>query len=72
MASAEKVTQRALSEGSGPDDAEAFAELLPLKSQLAHFLAGHTRGQALLEALYDHVLGEEVPQRLTDMVRRRS
>ena len=36
------------------DDAELLAELLPVSSQIAHFLAGSTNGSALFHALYDH------------------
>ena len=34
------------------------------------FLAGKNEGEALLHALYDHVLDEPVPQRLRDVLKR--
>jgi hypothetical protein len=52
------------------EDADILAEFLPLSSQIEHFLNGDTTGRALFKALYDHVLDEPVPERLTDMVRR--
>jgi len=52
------------------EDADAIAALLPLASQIEHFLAGTTTGRALFEALYDDVLDEPVPPRLTDLLRR--
>jgi hypothetical protein len=53
------------------EDAEALVELLPVSSQIKHFLAGHTTGRALLHALYDDVLDEPVPPRLTTILRGR-
>ncbi|HZS83086.1 MAG TPA: NepR family anti-sigma factor [Stellaceae bacterium] len=52
------------------EDAEILAELLPVSVQIEHFLSGATNGRALLEALYDHVLEEPVPERLTSLLRR--
>lgn len=34
------------------------------------FLAGKTDGEGLLHALYDHVLDEPVPERLSALLRR--
>jgi hypothetical protein len=52
------------------DDADILAELLPVTVQIEHFLAGDTTGRALFEAIYDHVLDEDVPERLTAVLRR--
>ena len=53
----------------GDADADALAELLPVARQIEHFLAGNTTGRALFHALYDHVLDEPVPPRLTKALR---
>jgi hypothetical protein len=37
---------------------------------VADFLSGRTAGRTLLRALFDHVLNEPVPQRLTELLRR--
>jgi hypothetical protein len=34
------------------------------------FVAGESDGDDLLHALYDHVLGDPIPQRLRDLLRR--
>jgi hypothetical protein len=52
------------------EDADAIAALLPVSSQIEHFLAGTTTGRALFEALYGDVLDEPVPHRLIDLLRR--
>ena len=52
------------------EDADILAEFLPVTSQIEHFLNGNTTGRALLEALYNHVLDEPLPQRLKDMLPR--
>jgi hypothetical protein len=52
------------------EDADVIAALLPVPSQIEHFLAGTTTGRALFEALYDDVLDVPVPPRLTDLLRR--
>jgi hypothetical protein len=41
-----------------------------MDSQIREFLAGETNGKSVLEALYDRVLGEPVPQRLKDLLRK--
>jgi Anti-sigma factor NepR len=43
---------------------------LPVSVQIRQFLAGQTEGETLLHALYDHVLDEPVPERLTALLRR--
>jgi Anti-sigma factor NepR len=40
--------------------------------EIRDFLNGKTDGENLLHALYDHVLDEAVPERLTALLRRRS
>lgn len=42
----------------------------PTAEQIRDFLAGRTRGETLLHALYDPVLDEPVPPRLRRMLRR--
>jgi hypothetical protein len=42
----------------------------PVDRRIRDFLAGRTQGEDLLHALYDHVLGEPVPERLTALLRR--
>jgi Anti-sigma factor NepR len=38
--------------------------------EIRDFLTGKTDGEDLLHALYDHVLDEPVPERLTALLRR--
>jgi Anti-sigma factor NepR len=38
--------------------------------EIRDFLKGKTDGEDLLHALYDHVLDEPVPERLTALLRR--
>lgn len=38
--------------------------------EIRDFLNGKTDGEDLLHALYDHVLDEPVPQRLTTLLKR--
>lgn len=55
---------------STAEDAEILAEFLPVSAQIRHFLAGRTNGGALFHALYDHVLDEPVPERLSAVLHR--
>jgi hypothetical protein len=41
-----------------------------LERRLRAFLDGKTHGEDLLHALYDHILDEPVPERLTAVLRR--
>lgn len=43
--------------------------LASVDSQIRDFVAGRTDGEALLHALYDHVLDEPVPQSLRVVLR---
>jgi hypothetical protein len=52
------------------EDADSLAGLLPVDQQIEHFLAGNTTGRALFHALYDHILDETVPERLTKVLRK--
>ena len=52
------------------EDAEILAELLPVPAQIEHFLSGATDGRALFAALYDHILDEPIPERLSALLRR--
>jgi hypothetical protein len=47
------------------------ADLFPMSvdEQIREFLDGETNGEDLLHALYDHVLDEPVPSRLTAILR---
>ena len=38
--------------------------------EIRDFLNGKTKGEDLLHALYDHVLDEPVPERLTALLKR--
>jgi hypothetical protein len=42
----------------------------PVERKIRDFLAGKTQGEDLLHALYDHVLDEAVPERLTALLHR--
>jgi hypothetical protein len=42
----------------------------PVDRDIRDFLAGRNNGEDLLHALYDHVLDEPVPERLTALLRR--
>ena len=42
----------------------------PVDRDIRDFLAGKNDGEDLLRALYDHVLDEPVPERLTALLRR--
>jgi hypothetical protein len=61
---------QAKDEGEPTGEAETHAALLPLAAQIEQFLAGRTTGRALLEALYNAPLDEEVPARLKDLLPR--
>jgi hypothetical protein len=41
-----------------------------VENQIIDFLDGRTHGEALLHALYDHVLGEAVPERMSALFRK--
>ncbi|HEV2301498.1 MAG TPA: hypothetical protein VGR91_08005 [Stellaceae bacterium] len=41
-----------------------------LAKQVRAFLDGRTHGEELLHALYDHILDEPIPERLTAVLRR--
>ena len=42
----------------------------PVDHDIREFLTGKSDGEDLLHALYDHVLDEPVPERLTALLRR--
>lgn len=50
------------------------ADIKPVQSstdrEIRDFLSGKTDGEDLLHELYDHVLDEPVPERLTALLRR--
>ena len=50
------------------------ADIKPVRSstdrEIRDFLSGKTDGEDLLHELYDHVLDEPVPERLTALLRR--
>jgi hypothetical protein len=41
-----------------------------VENQIIDFLDGRNHGEALLHALYDHVLGEAVPERMSALFRK--
>jgi hypothetical protein len=41
--------------------------LPPLEDQIADFLDGRTHGEGLFHALYDHVLDEPIPERMSGL-----
>ena len=41
-----------------------------LERRVRAFLDGKTHGEELLRALYDHILDEPIPERLTAVLRR--
>jgi len=44
--------------------------LCSVKDQVLDFLEGKTHGEALLHALYDHVLDEPIPNRMRALLHR--
>jgi hypothetical protein len=61
-----RMTRAAARRGRNVDPTEHPSTELPIR----RFLTGETTGRDVLEALYDHVLDEPVPQRLTDLLRK--
>ena len=49
--------------------AESFAPVRSVDSQIRAFLAGKGEGEELLHSIYDHVLDEPVPERLTALLK---
>ena len=49
--------------------AESFAPVRSVDSQIRSFLAGQGEGEELLHSIYDHVLDEPVPARLTALLK---
>jgi Anti-sigma factor NepR len=49
--------------------AESFAPVRSVDSQIRAFLAGEGEGEELLHSIYDHVLDEPVPERLTRLLK---
>jgi hypothetical protein len=50
--------------------AEPIVVKSPVDRDIRDFLAGRNDGEDLLHALYDHVLDEPVPERLTALLHR--
>jgi hypothetical protein len=45
-------------------------ENLSTDAEIRRFLNGETTGQVVLGALYDQILDEPIPKRLTDLLRK--
>ena len=46
------------------------APAAPVREQIRAFLDGETNGEALLHALYDHVLDEPIPPQMLDLLQK--
>jgi hypothetical protein len=70
--SRKKTTAASRAAGAGQTDPhiDPYTAPMPMDAEIRRFLAGETNGRVVLEALYDHVLDEPVPQRLKDLWRK--
>lgn len=50
--------------------AESIVPRHSVDSQIRSFLSGENDGEEVLHAIYDHVLDEAVPERLTALLKR--